>query len=331
MPNGSTPNEGTGPSNPQGDLIELKVKNAISAEVETYRTTMENYYKRFETAVKWIASAFVALAGAAVALFYFFVGPNIKEAKEEVPQLLKQQVNQLVIQMEVEKTAIQEISNNIRDFTAGAIASASNEINASVMVLLRGEVHTELGKFPTKELTNLLRSVPIGTIATYGGTNITPESGWLVCNGREVQRAVYSNLFDAISNTWGSGNGSNTFNLPNLQGMFLRGVDTNGTVDPDCQTRVNSQGQPVGAVVGSFQEDAFQGHYHEVWKYNYGDGPRSGQARVAGEAVSIHPGRDQNFLGQIVKSAIDDGANGPPRIGKETRPKNAYVYYIIKY
>ena len=261
MPNGSTPNEGTGPSNPQGDLIELKVKNAISAEVETYRTTMENYYKRFETAVKWIASAFVALAGAAVALFYFFVGPNIKEAKEEVPQLLKQQVNQLVIQMEVEKTAIQEISNNIRDFTAGAIASASNEINASVMVLLRGEVHTELGKFPTKELTNLLRSVPIGTIATYGGTNITPESGWLVCNGREVQRAVYSNLFDAISNTWGSGNGSNTFNLPNLQGMFLRGVDTNGTVDPDCQTRVNSQGQPVGAVVGSFQEDAFQGHY----------------------------------------------------------------------
>lgn len=64
-------------------------------------------------------------------------------------------------------------------------------------------------------------SSPTGAITMYGGS--TAPSGWLICDGSAVNRTTYSALFAAIGTTYGAGNGSTTFNLPNLQGKFAIG------------------------------------------------------------------------------------------------------------
>ena len=71
-------------------------------------------------------------------------------------------------------------------------------------------------------------SSPVGMIAYYAKG--TAPSGWLICNGSAVSRTEYADLFAKISTTYGSGNGSTTFNLPNLINKFPQGNTTVGTV-----------------------------------------------------------------------------------------------------
>lgn len=85
---------------------------------------------------------------------------------------------------------------------------------------------------------------PSGMIAPFA-RNTAPNANWLVCDGRAVSRTGYANLFAAIGTTWGAGNGSSTFNLPDLRGVFLRGWD-------------NGRGQDSGRAFSSYQGDAIR-------------------------------------------------------------------------
>lgn len=78
---------------------------------------------------------------------------------------------------------------------------------------------------------SVLEGMFTGIIA-YFGMSDAPD-GWLICDGREVSRSTYSRLFAAIGVAWGAGNGVSTFNLPDLRGEFIRGVDRGRGVDPD--------------------------------------------------------------------------------------------------
>ena len=70
-----------------------------------------------------------------------------------------------------------------------------------------------------------IQGVPPGFILPFAGTSI-PE-GWLICNGAAVSRTEYAALFSAIGTKWGEGDGSTTFNLPDLDERFIEGtVDT---------------------------------------------------------------------------------------------------------
>lgn len=70
-------------------------------------------------------------------------------------------------------------------------------------------------------------TLPIGTIMPY--TSDTIPNGWLLCDGSAVSRATYSELFDLIGTTYGTGDGNTTFNLPNLKGKVAVGKDGNDT------------------------------------------------------------------------------------------------------
>ena len=73
--------------------------------------------------------------------------------------------------------------------------------------------------------TSLSRSGTLpGTIIDFAGTSA--PAGYLVCNGAAISRDTYAALFAAIGITWGNGNGSTTFNLPNLQSRFRLGSDS---------------------------------------------------------------------------------------------------------
>lgn len=86
----------------------------------------------------------------------------------------------------------------------------------------------------TKQAIDKLASVPPGTMIHFAGKTL-PE-GWLICNGAAVSRTTYAALFAAIGTTYGSGDGSTTFNLPNADGRFL-----------ECTTSTSKVGNKVEA------------------------------------------------------------------------------------
>jgi microcystin-dependent protein len=77
-----------------------------------------------------------------------------------------------------------------------------------------------------------------------------PPEGWLVCDGRAIDRAKYLRLFNRIGTTHGAGDGVTDFNLPNLNGQFIRGFDKSGKIDP-------------GRKFGELQNDQIQTHTHK--------------------------------------------------------------------
>lgn len=70
-----------------------------------------------------------------------------------------------------------------------------------------------------ENLQEIKRPPRIGFIKTFAGT--TPPEGTLLCDGSAVSRDTYSDLFDAIGTTWGEGDGSTTFNLPDLRDVWI--------------------------------------------------------------------------------------------------------------
>jgi len=135
-------------------------------------------------------------------------------------------------------------------------------------------------------------------------------SGWLECNGDAVSRTTYADLYTALVDIWGEGDGSTTFNVPDFRGKFLRGWDNTAGNDPNAGTRTaQTTGGATGDNVGSIQADEYKEHTHPL------TGSTTGGATTAPE-ISVN---------NLALSA-DTGANG----GDETRPINANVMYIIK-
>jgi len=73
------------------------------------------------------------------------------------------------------------------------------------------------------------RAIPPGAISAFGAASA--PAGWLECNGAEVSRSAYPALWVFLGTSWGAGNGSTTFNLPDFRGEFLRGWDHDRNVD----------------------------------------------------------------------------------------------------
>jgi len=161
-----------------------------------------------------------------------------------------------------------------------------------------------LGDF--RFLVNIL--MPTGAIMEYAGA--TSPDGFLLCQGQAVSRTAYSVLFGVISTTFGVGDGSTTFNVPDFREAAPVGVGTraSGVVANDVYT------------LGQFKDDQGQGHVHAQ--------------RGAGS------GSGNDFLRQSLDSVANatsttgvpstDGTNGDPRTGTTTRGKRLGINFIIK-
>ncbi|MEW5421382.1 DUF2793 domain-containing protein [Amorphus sp. 3PC139-8] len=144
--------------------------------------------------------------------------------------------------------------------------------------------------------------LPVGTVIWHAAAS--PPSGFLRANGAAISRTAYANLFDVIGTGFGAGDGSTTFNLPDLRGEFVRGVDDGRGVDP-------------GRAFGSWQQDQFQYHTHRT---NITGTPGSATAQFS----YVGPGIDDET---VVHSA--GPVNG--RFGGETRGRNVALLACIKY
>lgn len=162
---------------------------------------------------------------------------------------------------------------------------------------------------------------PPGVIVAYGGpvgtTGGPAPNGWLFCDGAEVSRATYADLFAAVGVNFGEGDGTTTFNLPDLRGRFLRGVDGDAGRDPDNATRTTMNvGGNAGDNVGTLEADELKSHRHSIVDQ---EGRASSGVGFDGVMFSANSG--------IAAGSTETDAAG----GAETRPINANVNYIIKY
>lgn len=92
-------------------------------------------------------------------------------------------------------------------------------------------------------------TLPIGAVVKWYANNI--PNNWLVCNGQEVSREDYPELFNIIGIRYGSGNGSTTFNLPDLRSRVPVGLDPNDTDFDSLGKSGGSKSQELRATVGA--------------------------------------------------------------------------------
>tara|TARA_Y100000114_G_scaffold142570_1_gene149288 strand:+ start:289 stop:1527 length:1239 start_codon:yes stop_codon:yes gene_type:complete len=112
---------------------------------------------------------------------------------------------------------------NIFDQTENAAPIAANLICQSIIT--GTTIKTGTGsQFPVP----VAPLIPAGSV--IGWTHLTPPDGWLLCDGSAISRTKYAALFALIGTTFGSGDGSATFNLPDLQDRMMAGRGANNTV-----------------------------------------------------------------------------------------------------
>lgn len=161
-----------------------------------------------------------------------------------------------------------------------------------------------------------ISGIPFGTILAFAGDKPEEIAGWALCDGTQISKVDYPNLFSVIGTAWG-GSGTPFFNLPDLRGMFLRGVSGDTDRDPEKEDRFSAQetsGNPgyKGNNVGSWQSDSVGRHKHGLSQYG---------------VIGYAPNTDKVFSSgngghHLYETSENDG--------KESRPINTYVYYIIK-
>lgn len=176
------------------------------------------------------------------------------------------------------------------------------------------------------------QATPIGTIAYFAGDSA--PAGWLKANGAQVSRSVYANLFAAISTRFGVGNGSTTFTLPDLRGVFLRGFD-------------DGRGFDGGRVLGSLQNHNLAEHRHATgWRINNTgnefalvrnnwSGEVAVTANVSSEDVAVIPGDAESYSqAKGISHAATNDRYATSRAyydaQGETRPTNVALLACIK-
>ena len=179
-----------------------------------------------------------------------------------------------------------------------------------------------------------MSNLPIGCIFCYPSP-ICPE-GFLPCDGRELSKKAYPELYAIVKGTWGET--STTFFLPDLQGQFVRGWDKDGDVDPFRK-------------LGSLQNDSFQGHIHGVASCSSNGGHfhyigysdyKCDEANTFwteyththvtdyGNGNNKKTDHDGSHTHEIKIADPENSTYGEVRIATETRPKNIALMYCIK-
>ena len=196
----------------------------------------------------------------------------------------------------------------------------ATDATSTVPVVLPAAPTTTL-QAATKGYVDGLTGAPAGVIMAFAGT--AAPTGFLSCDGSAVSRTTYATLFAAIGTTWGSGDGSTTFNVPDLRGMFVRGTGTNNT---------GSSSGAAGPAVGAYAADTYLNHSHTATSTDAGhkhniiyQGPNA-----AGGGGGYIFGGAQIYSSETGYASITTTVATSTTGGTETKPKNYGVLYIIK-
>ena len=184
----------------------------------------------------------------------------------------------------------------------------------------------------------LPQAVPTGSVHLMATT--TAPSGYLKCNGAAVSRTDEAALFAIIGTTWGEGDGSSTFNLPDLRGEFVRGWADDGSVDSsrsfassqsDQNKQHNHTATSTSTISPADHNHVFPGDDQLSFTANNRGGwtdrrtgtfPYDADSSTSGGGI-IYRTSDATLSASTSTSIANDG-------GSEARPRNIAMMYVIK-
>jgi hypothetical protein len=180
------------------------------------------------------------------------------------------------------------------------------------------------------------RSVPPGTVIAFAGSTV--PDGWLLCDGRPVNRSDYPELFQVISSLYGRGSSEQQFRLPDYRGVFLRGVDGGAGIDQNlADRRPPSELSKQLGYLGSFQGFATARPSRPfktdvAGRHSHGGGSlvmSDGQWTASG--MDNHGPDETNLRKRLPIEPSGEHSHTITEGGdQETRPVNVTVNYIIK-
>ena len=168
---------------------------------------------------------------------------------------------------------------------------------------------------------------PSGLIEMYAGPTTSVPDGWLWCNGDAISRTTYANLYLILGTTYGSGDGSLTFNLPDFRGVFPKGAGATTRA-----AGVDANGSFYSGALGTYSQDKAQGHYHNISrKDNSNLCPGDTANQSSGGSFGTTSDTDGGTYRYRSEAMVSNGSNGTPRIGTTTEPQSLGINFIIKY
>jgi microcystin-dependent protein len=177
---------------------------------------------------------------------------------------------------------------------------------------------------PTQNIT-VSFSLP-GMIVPFAGLDSKVPTGWLFCNGQTISRTTYSALFSVISTTYGAGDGSTTFALPDLRGRMAANAYGGGAI--------GTSGGLENVLLTSSQA-GMKGHVHGYTGDFCVDGPNSGQCCTDGKRRQLSIGC-ANWTASNCSQALSDSGNIPTFAGANAAsahnnmPPGIVLNYLIK-
>jgi microcystin-dependent protein len=206
------------------------------------------------------------------------------------------------------------LSNVLSLVTGGTVTSITAGTNMAV---------ASAGS-PTQSIT-VSFSLP-GMIVPFAGLDSKVPTGWLFCNGQTISRTTYSALFSVISTTYGAGDGSTTFALPDLRGRMAANAYGGGAI--------GTSGGLENVLLTSSQA-GMKGHVHGYTGDFCVDGPNSGQCCSDGKRRQISIGCG-TWTGSNCSQALSDSGNIPTFAGAaaasahNNMPPGIVLNYLIK-
>ena len=188
-----------------------------------------------------------------------------------------------------------------------------------------GTIMTKVDKRGILDLSAILNahsggggSCPVGTVQAYAGNTV--PNGWLLCDGSAVSRTDYADLYAVIGDTYGAGDGTSTFNLPNLVDKFVEGSATAGTE--------KQAGLPNIEGYFSIRNVADESDLSPLGLVYNTNGAVSYEAYTT-TAASIKAAKDYGIGSQKVKFSASD-SNAIYGNGNTVQPPSITMQYIIK-
>ena len=196
---------------------------------------------------------------------------------------------------------------------------------AEPRVLVRSVKDTNKGWTPTREVwhtgnLNPSSIVPPGAIVAFAMAAI--PAGYLKANGAAVSRAAFAALYAQIGTQYGTGDGATTFNLPDLRGVFVRGLDEGRGSDPG-RTLGSLQGSQNASHTHAASSDVQGAHSHGMYPIvlNIATNQGGGHYSVGANPTATGP------VAGAHNHTITVDASG----GSESRPINVAMIYCIKH
>lgn len=129
---------------------------------------------------------------------------------------------------------------------------------------------------------------PFGTIKMYAGVEAGVPADYVLCNGQAINRSTFFALFRVIGTTYGAGNGTTTFNVPDLRGRVVVGLDNMGGSDAGILTAANTLGGTGGAEAVAIDTTMMPAHTHTVVSHTHAIDHDHGSASTTSDGAHTH-------------------------------------------